>query len=74
MLAVMTVVALVVYDRLGLVVLRSARRNSDQFRAGAFVLAGAVPSSPEPCGHHSFTPGSFPIDPSTPKHERTTTA
>jgi hypothetical protein len=30
MLTVMTVVALVVYDRLGLVVLRSARRNSDR--------------------------------------------
>jgi len=78
MLAVMTVVALVVYDRLGLVVLRSARRNSDQCRAGAFVLAGAVPSSPEPCGRHSFNTRVVPdrpVDPKTRKdhHGMTTT-
>lgn len=42
MLAVMTVVALLVYDRLGLTFLRRAWVNSDQFWAGAFVIAGLV--------------------------------
>jgi hypothetical protein len=42
MLAVMAVVALVVYDKLGLTVLRKAWINSDQFWAAAFVLAGVV--------------------------------
>ena len=42
MLAVMAVVALVVYDRLGIAVLRKAWLNSDQFWAAAFVIAGVV--------------------------------
>jgi len=42
MLAVMAVVALVVYDKLGLTFLRRAWINSNQFWAGAFVVAGAV--------------------------------
>jgi hypothetical protein len=42
MLAVMAVVALVVYDKLGLTFLRRAWINSDQFWAAAFVVAGAV--------------------------------
>jgi hypothetical protein len=42
MLAVMTVIALVVYDKLGLTFLRKAWINSDQVWAGAFVVAGAV--------------------------------
>jgi hypothetical protein len=42
MLAVMAVVALLVYDKLGLTFLRKAWINSDQFWAAAFVVAGAV--------------------------------
>ena len=42
MLAVMGVIALVVYDRLGLKVLRTAWINTDQLWAGAFVLAAAI--------------------------------
>ena len=42
MLAVMAVVALVVYEKLGLTFLRKAWVNSDQFWAGAFVVAGVV--------------------------------
>ena len=42
MLAVMAVVSLVVYQKLGLTFLRRAWVNSDQFWAGAFVLAGVV--------------------------------
>jgi hypothetical protein len=42
MLAVMGIVAVVVYDRLGLKVLRRAWLNTDQIWAGAFVLAGGV--------------------------------
>jgi hypothetical protein len=42
MLAVMAVVALVVYQKLGLTFLRKAWLNSDQFWAGAFVVAGVV--------------------------------
>jgi hypothetical protein len=42
MLAVMALVALVVYDRLGIAVLRKAWLNSDQFWAAAFVIAGVV--------------------------------
>jgi hypothetical protein len=42
MLAVMAVVALVVYEKLGLRFLRRAWVNSDQFWAGAFVVAGVV--------------------------------
>jgi hypothetical protein len=42
MLAVMAVVALVVFEKLGLAFLRKAWLNSDQFWAGAFVVAGAV--------------------------------
>jgi hypothetical protein len=42
MLAVMAVVALVVYEKLGLTFLRRAWINSDQFWAGAFVAAGVV--------------------------------
>ena len=40
MLAVMAVVALVVYERAGLAFLRKAWINSDQFWAAAFVIAG----------------------------------
>jgi hypothetical protein len=42
MLAVMGLVAVVVYDRLGLRILRSAWINTDQLWAGAFVLAAAI--------------------------------
>lgn len=42
MLAVMGIVALLVYDRLGLAFLRKAWLNSDQFWAGAFVVAGVA--------------------------------
>jgi len=42
MIAVMAVVALVVYEKLGLRFLRQAWVNSDQFWAGAFILAGMV--------------------------------
>jgi hypothetical protein len=42
MLAVMGVVAVLVYDRLGLRVLRTAWINTDQLWAGAFVLAAAI--------------------------------
>ena len=42
MLAVMAVVALVVYQKLGLTFLRRAWLNSDQFWAGAFIVAGLV--------------------------------
>jgi hypothetical protein len=42
MLAVMGVVALLVYEKLGLTFLRKAWINSDQFWAAAFVLAGLV--------------------------------
>jgi hypothetical protein len=42
MLAVMAVVALVVYQKLGLAFLRRAWLNSDQFWAGAFIVAGLV--------------------------------
>jgi hypothetical protein len=42
MLAVMAVVALVVYEKVGLTFLRRAWINSDQFWAGAFVAAGVV--------------------------------
>jgi hypothetical protein len=42
MLAVMAVVALVVYEKLGLTFLRRAWLNSDQFWAGAFIFAGLV--------------------------------
>jgi hypothetical protein len=42
MLAVMAVVALVVYEKLGLTFLRKAWFNSDQFWAAAFILAGLV--------------------------------
>jgi hypothetical protein len=42
MLAVMAVVALVVYEKLGLAFLRRAWLNSDQFWAGAFIVAGVV--------------------------------
>jgi hypothetical protein len=42
MLAVMTAIALLVYDKLGLTFLRRAWLNSDQFWAGAFVVAGLV--------------------------------
>jgi hypothetical protein len=42
MIAVMAVVALVVYEKLGLAFLRKAWLNSDQFWAGAFVVAGVV--------------------------------
>ena len=40
MLAVMAVVALVVYEKAGLTFLRKAWINSDQFWAAAFILAG----------------------------------
>ena len=42
MLAVMAVVALLVYEKLGLTFLRRAWVNSDQFWAGAFIVAGVV--------------------------------
>jgi hypothetical protein len=42
MLAVMGVVAVVVYDRLGLKVLRTAWINTDRLWAGAFVLAAFI--------------------------------
>jgi hypothetical protein len=42
MLAVMAVVALVVYEKVGLTFLRRAWLNSDQFWASAFVIAGVV--------------------------------
>jgi len=42
MVAVMAVVALVVYEKLGLTFLRKAWVNSDQFWAGAFIVAGLV--------------------------------
>jgi hypothetical protein len=42
MLAVMAVVALVVYQKLGLAFVRRAWLNSDQFWAGAFIVAGVV--------------------------------
>ena len=42
MLAVMGLVAVVVYDRLGLTVLRRAWLNTDQVWAGAFVLAAGI--------------------------------
>lgn len=42
MLAVMTLVALAVYDRLGLAILRRAWLNTDQLWAGAFVVAGVI--------------------------------
>ena len=42
MVAVMAVVALVVYEKLGLTFLRRAWVNSDQFWAGAFIVAGLV--------------------------------
>jgi hypothetical protein len=42
MLAVMGLVAVVVYDRLGLKVLRTAWINTEQLWAGAFVLAAVI--------------------------------
>jgi hypothetical protein len=42
MLAVMAVVALVVYEKLGLTFLRRAWINSDPFWASAFIAAGMV--------------------------------
>jgi hypothetical protein len=42
MLAVRAVVALVVYEKLGLTFLRKAWVNSDQFWAGAFIVAGVL--------------------------------
>jgi hypothetical protein len=42
MLAVMGVVAVLVYEKLGLTFLRKAWVNSDQFWAGAFVVAGVA--------------------------------
>ena len=42
MLVVMGIVAVVVYDRLGLRVLRTAWVNTDQIWAGAFVLAAVI--------------------------------
>ena len=42
MVGVMAVVALVVYDRVGVAVLRRAWVNTDALWAGAFVLAGVV--------------------------------
>jgi hypothetical protein len=42
MLAVMGLVAVLVYDRLGLKVLRTAWLNTDQLWAGAFVLAAFI--------------------------------
>jgi len=38
----MAVVALVVYEKLGLTFLRKAWVNSDQFWAGAFIVAGVL--------------------------------
>ena len=42
MLTVMGIVAVVVYDRLGLRVLRRAWLNTDHLWAGAFVLAAVI--------------------------------
>jgi hypothetical protein len=42
MLVVMGIVAVLVYDRLGLKVLRSAWINTDKLWAGAFVLAAFI--------------------------------
>jgi hypothetical protein len=42
MLAVMGLVAVLVYDRLGLRILRTAWINTEQLWAGAFVLAAAI--------------------------------
>jgi hypothetical protein len=42
MLTVMGIVAVVVYDRLGLRVLRRAWLNTDHLWAGAFLLAAAI--------------------------------
>jgi hypothetical protein len=42
MVAVMAVVALLVYDKLGVAVLRKAWINFDSVWAGAFVLAGVL--------------------------------
>jgi hypothetical protein len=42
MLAVMGVVALLIYEKIGLAFLRKAWINSDQFWAAAFVVAGAA--------------------------------
>lgn len=42
MVAVMAVIAFVVYERVGLQVLRRAWLNTDQVWAGAFILAGIV--------------------------------
>jgi hypothetical protein len=42
MLAVMGVVAIVVYERLGLKVLRTAWLNTDRLWAAAFVLAAFI--------------------------------
>jgi hypothetical protein len=42
MLAVMGLVAVVVYDRLGLKVLRRAWVNTDHLWAGAFVIAAGI--------------------------------
>jgi hypothetical protein len=42
MLVVMAIVALIVYQKLGLTFLRRAWLNSDQFWAGAFIVAGVV--------------------------------
>jgi hypothetical protein len=42
MLAVMTVVALLVYDRLGVSILRRTWVNSDYLWAASFIAAGAI--------------------------------
>ena len=42
MVAVMAVIALIVYEKLGLTFLRRAWLNSDRFWAGAFIVAGLV--------------------------------
>ena len=42
MLAVMAVISLVVYEKVGLAFLRKAWVNSDQFWAAAFIVAGVV--------------------------------
>jgi hypothetical protein len=42
MLVVMALVAVVVYERLGVRVLRSAWLNTEQVWAGAFVMAAAI--------------------------------
>ena len=42
MLVVMGVVAVLVYDRFGVAILRQAWVNTDAVWAGAFVLAGVV--------------------------------